>query len=182
MKKSLLTLTLAATALTFATSAIAETSTTVSSTTTTTTTMAPVELTFVEMDQNDDYMLGIDEIGTSLFEFYDNDGNEVLDNMEFDNPKVLTVRPVDVEKFTFVDLDNDGVAEQQTYSYEVMWERSGLAMFDDNQDGLAPNEFVGQSFLEMDDNDDKAIDLQEWREAYIMSRAPANAEQERYQD
>ena len=36
--------------------------------------------------------------------------------------------------------------------------------------------------LEMDDNDDKAIDLQEWREAYIMSRAPANAEQERYQD
>ena len=114
----------------------------------------------------------------SELHYYQGDKN----NMEFDNPKVLTVRPVDVEKFSFVDYDNDGVAEQQTYSYEVMWERSGLAMFDENQDGLAPNEFVGQSFLEMDDNDDKAIDLQEWREAYIMSRAPANAEQERYQD
>lgn len=155
---------------------------TVGETVTTTTTPAITTLTMAELDANNDMMLSMEEVGEKLFFIFDQDGNEVIDNIEFENNAVLTMRPVDVQKYTYVDINNDGTIESSSYTYEMMYEQSGLIQFDDNADGLSPADFLETSFLETDDNKDKTIDLQEFQEVYIASRAPKSAEQERYQN
>ncbi len=160
----------------------AVTTTVGNSVTTTTQEHAIKTLTLAEFDLNNDHRLDMNEVGKQLFYIFDKDGNEVIDNIEFDDNAVLTVRPVDVEKYTFVDYNSDGLVDSSSYTYETMYQQSGLIRFDNNQDGLSPADFLEASFLEMDDNKDKTIDLQEFSEAYIASRSPANAEQERYQN
>lgn len=155
---------------------------TVGETVTTTTTPATTTLTMAELDANNDMILSMEEVGERLFFIFDQDGNEVIDNIEFDNNAVLTMRPVDVQKYTYVDVNNDGTIESSSYTYEMMFEQSGLARFDNDADGLSPADFLETSFLETDDNKDKTIDLQEFQEIYIASRSPKSAEQERYQN
>ncbi|MGE4312932.1 MAG: hypothetical protein AB7E85_01510 [Pseudobdellovibrionaceae bacterium] len=133
------------------------------------TTTVPTALTLEAMDTNRDMTVSMDEVSAALFKFYDGDGNEVIDNIEFDNPKVATIRPVDVEKYTFVDFDNDGVAEASSFEYDVMYQRSGLARFDGDNDGLSPAEFLDESFLEADKNNDKGVDAKEWAAAYLAA-------------
>lgn len=159
------------------------TSTTVQESVTATTTEPTIRtLTLAEFDQNNDFRLDMEEVGKELFYIFDKDGNEVIDNIEYDNNAVLTVRPVEVEKYTFIDINSDGTVEATNYSYETMYQESGLALFDEDKDGLSPADFLEQSFLEVDDNKDKTIDLQEFSEVYIATRRPASAEQERYQN
>lgn len=153
---------------------------------TTTTVVTPQErddinmVEFSAFDYNHDGILSMEEVGEKLFYLFDRDGNEIIDNIEFTQNSVLTIAPMKKETITLVDYYNDGIIEQSTYTYETFLQESQLSRFADDLDGLSPKEFVDTSFLIMDDNHDKAIDLQEWKEAYIAMVIPANAEQERY--
>lgn len=135
---------------------------------------------FSAFDLNDDQVLSMQEVGEKLFYIFDTDGNEVIDNIEFDHKQVMTVIPMEKDTYTFVDWDNDGEAEQSTYTRENFFEVSGLMRFDKNMDGLTAEEFIGKTMLELDIDKSKVIELDEWESAYEESVRPANAEQERY--
>lgn len=140
--------------------------------------MTPIN--FSTFDVNNDGILSMPEVGERLFYAFDRDGNEVIDNIEFDKKSVLTITPMEKRTFIFVDYDNNGTVDESAYSYETFLQRSKLMRFDDDRDGLTPAEFINQSFLKLDDNDDHVIDLEEWKEAYIEMVIPLVAEQERY--
>lgn len=155
-------------------------------TSTTQTVVKPIDLpnmektNFSAFDINQDGILSMEEVGTKLFYIFDNDGNEVIDNIEYENKKVMTIIPMEKETFKFVDYNGDGAADDAHYDHATFYKTSGLMRFDKNMDGLSPHEFVDHSFIELDDNNSKAIELDEWKEAYIKYARPAVAEQERY--
>ena len=135
---------------------------------------------FMAFDHNQDGILSMEEVGEKLFFIFDRDGNEVIDNIEFDTNSMMTVTPMKKETITMVDIYADGDIEQTTYTYENFMQESQLIRFAKDHNGLSPREFINASFLQLDDNKDKTIDLQEWKEAYIAMTIPAVAEQERY--
>lgn len=155
-------------------------------TSTTQTVVKPVDLpnmektNFSAFDLNKDGILDMAEVGTKLFYIFDTDGNEVIDNIEFENKKVMTIIPMEKETFKFVDYNGDGAADDTSYTHESFFKTSGLMRFDHNMDGLSPHEFVNEYFIALDDNNSKAIELDEWKEAYIKYARPPVAEQERY--
>ena len=156
-------------------------------TVTTTTVVQPQELpegsnvvNFSAFDLNGDNILSMNEVGEKLFYVFDTDGNEVIDNIEFDNKNVMTLTPMEKDTYTFTDWDEDGVAESATYTYETFYQESGLMRFDKNKDGLSPADFTGHTLLELDIDNSKVIELDEWKKAYIASVAPDNADNERY--
>ena len=139
-----------------------------------------IKTDFSTFDLNGDNILSMREVGAKLFYIFDTDGNEVIDNIEYEHKQVMTIIPMEKQTFTFVDFNSDGKAEATAYDYEGFIKESRLMRFDKNMDGLSAHEFVDYTFLEMDDNNDKAVTLDEWKEAYIASLAPKNAEPERY--
>lgn len=153
---------------------------------TTKTTVSPEPLpnidrvNFSVFDRNNDGILAMAEVGEKLFDLFDRDGNEVIDNIEFEQNSVLTITPAEKETITMVDHYGDGIVEHTTYTYENFLQASQLIRFAGDQDGLSPHDFVDTSFLALDDNDDKVIDLEEWKEDYIAMTIPQSAEQERY--
>lgn len=156
-------------------------------TTTTTTIVHPQVLpegaevvNFDAFDLNHDGILSMDEVGEKLFYSFDTDGNEVIDNQEFDAKQVMTITPMEKDTYTFTDWDNDGMAETATYEYETFYQESGLMRFDKHKDGLTPAEFIGKTLLELDIDKSKVIELDEWEKAYKASLAPDNADNERY--
>lgn len=124
---------------------------------------------FMAYDANKDGILSMNEVGEMLFKLYDTDGNQVLDNIEFERKAVLTITPV--EKMTVVkyDFNNDGIADQANYNYETFLKDTQLSRFDQNKDGLSPHEFTGREFIVADINNDKVVDLNEWKGSYIAS-------------
>lgn len=138
------------------------------------------EINFSAFDVNNDGILSMAEVGEKLFYLFDTDGNEVIDNIEYNNKNVMTIIPMEKQTFTFVDYNNDGIADDKTYTYETFIQQSRLMRFDKNMDGLSPEEFIGDSFLKLDDDKSKAIELEEWKEGYLVSVRPPVAEQERY--
>jgi len=125
------------------------------------------EITSFDLDNDGVYKM--EEIGEKLFYIYDTDGNEVIDNLEFDNKSVITVVPVETETYTVVDWNNDGVAEESSYTYSRMMAETGLTRFDDNQDGLSGEEFLGKAHLEADLNNDNQVDIKEWKSSYMAN-------------
>ncbi|MGQ0528081.1 MAG: hypothetical protein ACT4OY_08670 [Alphaproteobacteria bacterium] len=145
--------------------------------------MANVQKTnFSAFDMNHDGVLSMAEVGEKLFYLFDADGNEIIDNIEFGQNRVMTIIPMEKESFTYVDLNHDGAAESITYDRDTFIQQSRLARFDNDHDGLSAKEFIGESFLRLDDDKSKAIELEEWKEEYVASVRPKAAEQERYQD
>lgn len=136
---------------------------------------------FTIFDINNDGILSMSEVGKKLFRIFDTDGNMVLDNIEFHNKKMMTIIPMEKSTLTLVDYDNDGVVDKSAYEYDTFIQQSRLSRFDEDKDGLSPVEFTGNSFLELDDDKSKAIELEEWEEAYTVMVHPKAAEQERYQ-
>lgn len=137
-------------------------------------------INFMGFDINKDGILSMREVGDRLFQYFDRDGNDVIDNIEFGLKTVLTITPVEKETLRLVDIDGDGATDVSTYTYETFHEASGLNRFDKNSDGLSPSEFIQTGFQELDISDNNMIELEEWRKAYIASRAPKSAIQERY--
>lgn len=135
---------------------------------------------FMDFDLNGDGILSMSEVGEKLFYVFDTDGNQVLDNIEFTNKKVMTIIPMERQTVTLVDYDGDGKVDEKTYTYDTFVQKSHLMRFDRKMDGLSPADFIGHSFLELDDDNSKAIELGEWKEAYTEMVHPLNAEPERY--
>lgn len=134
---------------------------------------------FNEFDINRDGILSADEVGEMLFKLYDTDGNQVIDNNEYERKAVLTVTPVEKMTVTKYDFNNDGIADQANYTYETFLKDTQLARFDARRDGLTPHEFTGMEFLSIDANNDKAVELKEWKGSYIASIRKKNEEANR---
>jgi Ca2+-binding EF-hand superfamily protein len=123
-------------------------------------------INFMDFDLNHDGVLSVREAGDMLFKLYDLDGNEVIDNKEFEKKTVLTVVPMQKDTEVRYDFDNTGVPDKVEHTTERYLERTQLSRFAHNSDGLSPHEFTGRSFKQMDVNHDGVIDLKEWRGAY----------------
>lgn len=134
------------------------------------------------MDRNGDGVLTMEEVGGELFYLFDRDGNEIIDNREFTRSSMVTVAPVQKETVTIIDRGSDGIADETIYTYDTFLERTQLSKFAKGRNGLSPEEFIDTSFLRLDENDDKAVDIGEWREAYLAMAIPQSAEQERYNE
>lgn len=135
---------------------------------------------FSAFDLNEDGILSMKEVGTKLFYIFDTDGNEVIDNIEFDHKQVMTIIPMEKTTYTFIDFGGDGDTDVADFTYEDFFKKSGLIRFDKNMDGLSAGEFIGYNIRELDDDDSTVIELEEWKEAYEEARHAPNAEQERY--
>ena len=132
-------------------------------------------INFMDFDLNQDKTLSTFEIGEMLFKLFDSDGNEVIDNVEYEHRNVMTVVPMEKETVISYDFDNDGQADRVERSYERVLEETKLSRFDNGGGGISPRDFAEKSFLEMDVNRSKMIELNEWRGAYIESIAEKNA-------
>jgi Ca2+-binding EF-hand superfamily protein len=139
-----------------------------------------VNLTVFDVDQNG--VLSMKEVGTYLFKIFDTDGNHSIDNIEFKQTRFMTIIPMEKETLKLVDYNSDGKAEQVEHTYEEFVQKSQLARFDDDQDGLSPNEFIGEGYEVLDDDEDKLISLEEWEEAYLGLVSGKVNEPERYQN
>ena len=94
----------------------------------------------------------------------------------------MTVIPLQKKELTLVDFDDDRVVDITKYSSEDFGKVSMLNRFDKDNNGLSPEEFIGESYIMMDTNRDHAIDIIEWRSAYVSSLSPMSAKQYRYND
>ncbi len=125
------------------------------------------EVNFQAFDMDRDGSFSMTEVGDKLFQLFDTNSDKMIDNIEWDKKTVFTIIPMEKQVFKYVDLNNDGRAEASTYTYEAFYKDSGLIKFDENRDGLSAKEFIGVGFLNLDDNDDKMITKDEWKEAYL---------------
>lgn len=135
---------------------------------------------FLSFDANHDGTLSMAEVGQKLFYIFDRDGNEVIDNIEFDEKKVMTIIPMEKQVFTYVDYDDDGKTDHKEYDHATFFQQSHLMRFDDEMNGLSPSDFIETGYLELDDNNSKYIEFDEWQEAYLQLTIPRHVEQERY--
>jgi hypothetical protein len=138
-------------------------------------TTAPAPTSIMMYDLNGDGMLSRVEIGNKLFYQFDTDGNESLDNIEWNKNMTITMAPVEKITVTKMDVDGDGVDEQETVDVEVMMKATGLERFDNDGNGLSPREFTGKSVLQLDLDKSGLIEMREWRKAYMDMDAPLNA-------
>lgn len=132
------------------------------------------QINFMEFDENGDGLLTRAEIGDKIFKLYDGDGNQVIDNIEYENKAVLTVTPMETATTVRYDFDGDGIADQTEYTYATFLDYTQLAKFDKNLDGLSPHEFLGRDFLEADVDKSKAVEMKEWQGAYDKKIDEAN--------
>lgn len=130
---------------------------------------APLVVRIDDFDVNHDNLLAMDEIGYTLFKLYDTDGNQVIDNIEYERPALLTVTPMQTTTKVSYDFDGDGMADKNVYTYDTFMQHSHLTRFDSNGNGLSPREFAGMSFLEADIDNDRAIREKEWQGLYVAS-------------
>lgn len=136
---------------------------------------------FTDFDVNKDGSYSMAEVGEKLFYIFDTDGNEVIDNIEWDKVNFYTITPMEVESFKFVDTTNNGKFDMADYSYDVFYKESGLIKFDEDKDGLSAAEFIGEGYEVLDTTEDKMITLEEWQRVYLESR-PKHNQPENYQN
>lgn len=129
---------------------------------------------FSDFDLNKDNIVSTNEIGKSLFKYYDTDDNEKIDNNEYKQRIVVNATPVQKDTVVSYDFDGDGMADTTKYTYETFMQQTMLSRFDKNSNGLSPYEFTGRSFDDADINKNKEIDLKEWQGTYTASIDAAN--------
>lgn len=137
---------------------------------------------FKAFDVNRDGILSMEEVGERLFYLFDTDGNEVIDNIEFDRNAVLTIVPMEKETMRLVDFDDDGRTDVAAYDYDTFVQQSRLIMFDRDYDGLSAQEFIETGFLKLDADDSNAIELEEWKRVYADQIAYTHNLQGTYND
>lgn len=131
-------------------------------------------------DLNKDGMLTRKEIGTRLFYLYDADGNEVIDNIEYGQPRMMTIVPMKQEKFLSVDLNDDGAVDVADYNQDRFIKETMLSRFDHNKDGLSAKEFLGTWFTRPDKDKSHVIEIDEWRQVYTEAMKGRINDQETY--
>jgi hypothetical protein len=87
-------------------------------------------INFIQFDMNNDKILSINEIGLMLFKLYDTDGNQVIDNIEYERKAVLSISPMTKTTKMTYDNDGDGVADKEEQTEESIMEQTMLSKFD----------------------------------------------------
>lgn len=149
---------------------------------TTVVTKKPAASSIMTYDLNNDGMLSRAEIGNKLFYQFDRDGNESLDNIEWNKPIMISLAPVETITITKMDIDGDGVDDNEQIEVDVFMKATGLEAFDNDGNGISPREFTGKSVLQMDIDKSGLIEMKEWKKAYKDSRAPLAANNDIYND
>lgn len=148
----------------------------------TTVVTAPAQMSILTYDLNNDGMLSASEIGNKLFYQFDRDGNESLDNIEWNKPVMVNLAPMETISVTKMDIDGDGIDDDEVVKVDIFMEATGLSRFDNDGNGLSPREFTGKSVLEMDTDKSGLIEMKEWKKAYTMRVSPKAANNDIYND
>jgi len=128
---------------------------------------------FTVFDINNDHTLTMQEIGEKLFYTFDKDGNQLIDNIEFDKPMVMTFAPMERQTFQFIDYNNDGVTDVTQATSERFLQQTGLSRFSGAGDGgLSAADFIDKPMKRVDRDLSGQIDIREWKEAYFASLRP----------
>ncbi len=119
-----------------------------------------------DFDLNHDGVLSRRETGEMLFKLLDSDGNQIIDNIEFEKRNMMTLAPMEKETTVSYDFNNDGQPDKVERSSEKIEQQTMLSAFDKDGTGMSPKDLAGKEFLNMDVNRDSAIDIYEWRGSY----------------
>lgn len=133
-----------------------------------------------DYDVNNDGVLSRRETGEMLFKLLDSDGNQIIDNIEFEKRNMMTIAPMERETVVSYDFDNDGKPDRIERSTEVVTQQTMLSAFDKDGAGMSPKDLAQKEFLNMDINRDRAIDIYEWRGAYDKAIDEYNRSQARF--
>jgi hypothetical protein len=134
----------------------------------------------LDFDLDKDGMLTREEIGAKLFYMFDTDGNMIIDNLELNRVGLITLIPMEKTTVKLVDKGADGKVEERVLNTEQFLSESRLIAYDQNRDGLTPLEFIGVPFNRLDANNDKAVDIDEWKDAYASYVKPKFQRQNHY--
>ncbi|MGB1077460.1 MAG: hypothetical protein ACPG05_04060, partial [Bdellovibrionales bacterium] len=133
-----------------------------------------------QFDMNGDGTLAKDEVGEKLFELFDRDGNDVIDNVEMKEPNLMVFVPTKKTTVEVIDYQEEDKPLKANVTHEEFLQTSQLSRFDGNADGLSPLDFLGLPFSEVNVKEDFVIDLAEWKRAYAQSVKPEHIENYRY--
>ena len=119
-----------------------------------------------KLDVNADGILTKHEVGQALFKIFDTDGNDLVDNKEFDNKVIATVVPMkETEQVSWYSGDNE-TPDKTMVSTSAFLKETQLSRFDAAGDGLSAHDFAAKSFADADIDHDHFVDLKEWQGAY----------------
>jgi hypothetical protein len=137
-------------------------------------------LNLSEFDANKDGRLTRAEIGEKLFHVFDTDGNNLVDNVEYEKKLIATIVPVkETEKIAFYSGDNATPDKTITTVGDIL-KVTQLARFDKALDGLSPHDFAGKDFADADVDNDHFVKLEEWQGAYDAIINAENQEQQKF--
>jgi len=134
--------------------------------------IGPNIVDFRVFDVNSDGVMTMSEVGERLFYTFDADGNQLIDNIEWDKPMVFTFAPMEKQTFQYVDYNGDGLSDATTVTSQRFLQETGLSRFDQHGNGLSASEFLDKPFKKADRDWSGQIDIKEWKEAYIASLRP----------
>lgn len=134
----------------------------------------------LDFDLDKDGSLTRAEVGEKLFYMFDTDGNMIIDNLEQKRVGLITLIPMEKATVKMVDVGVDGKIEERVLTSEEFMAESRLIAYDQNRDGLTPLEFIGVPFNRLDANNDKAVDVEEWKDAYASYVKPKFMRQNHY--
>jgi len=123
-------------------------------------------------DINHDGIMTREEVGEKLFYTFDTDGNQLIDNIEWSKPMVITFAPTEQQTIRYVDYNSDGVADTTSVTSQYFLQQTGLSRFDQYGHGLSAERFMDKGFKRIDRDLSGQIDIKEWKESYIASLRP----------
>lgn len=135
---------------------------------------------FDQFDLNKDGILARDEVGEKLFEVFDLDGNEVIDNKEMKKPSVVVFVPAEKTTVEIIDYKQEEKPMKARVTQQEFLQQSKLSRFDKNADGLSPIDFLEIPFNTVNVKDDSVIDLEEWKRAYAKTVNPIHTKNYKY--
>ena len=99
-----------------------------------------------------------EEVGEKLFEVFDGDGNQVIDNLEIKKPRLVVFRHMEKRHIETIDYHTESKSTKKNISHQEFLEKSKLSRFDKNEDGLSPLDFLEMPFNQVNVKDDAVID------------------------
>ncbi len=123
-------------------------------------------INFSAFDLNRDGIYTKDEVGERLFRVFDQDGNHMIDNREWTQRNVMTIKPMESVTIRTIDYGSTGQIDQVEESYTTFVQQSGLSRFANSPEGLSAADFTDIPFNVVDTSSNYMIELNEWKNAY----------------